>query len=387
MKQSPFRISVLFIFLLTIASCSKDDDSNQNPDQPASQTGKMNATVGSNEFSSDNATARFRSTGEFTMTATTADGKSLFFVIKSFSGAIDYTFAPGLNNEAKYSYQFNGSAQHFSTDDGGSGLFSVTDYNETTQVVSGTFSLVILQAGNSGNSIQITEGSFTNVPIKKLEKPAAGSIAYYADDSYSSSFGPDLEISPLLRIQFALDAPNGTIIVVLNSNTPTFSVDKAVIGLGSNRNEHVEISDYVLADGKLSVKLKVLEQRDFVIWINEYPIPQPYQVEDSGILYFYTDTADFISTDITVLDYYTDAESYSYHLSLISQNSNGSGISSSWIDNKLGSNLFLSLSGGGGAPLTGDSRLIFNVPDGVVSYVGFVAEDSSLVVIGKNIPY
>ena len=275
MKNSTLNLGLLLLVFLTISSCSKDDDkSDPTPTTPETVNGAMNAQVGENTFSAEDVFARYRTTGELTLTATTDDGEKLFFVINDFAGELNYSFGSSLLNKVRYSYQFNNNEQVFTTNDGGSGTLSVTDYNESENTISGDFTLTVVQASNPSNSLQISEGSFTNIQINSMEAPAPGTIAYYADDVYYDSESPELEVISFPEsIKFTLPAPNGDREINLQyEGIPEDEPPFVIIFSGLEFSVVHEISEYSLIDDKLTLKLKSEETWDFELWINEYPL-------------------------------------------------------------------------------------------------------------------
>lgn len=384
MKFSNLNLSLILLFFLTLTACTKDDDgvkSPNPPDQTEPPKSGMTAKIGENTFSSSNAVARHRSTGEFTLAASTDEGESLFFVIANFIGAVDYSFAPTLPNTATYSYIFNGATQNFATAEGGAGVLTITSYNESTKQISGTFTLTLAQVTNPGSSIQITEGEFTDVPITNLQQPEPGTMAYYADGVFYSTTTPDLSISVLWQVEFNLPTPKGDVTIQLMSNHLEFNLDRVLIytlePIAWNTN--FAISDYALVDGKISFKIKNT-QRDFELWVKDYPIETPSLLQgESGMLTFYTDTATFVSTSVNVLDFLNNS------IIFTSVNSNGTTLDS--YISPLEAEIVLHISSTWSyIELEGDGRVFLDDSGTFISYIAFIAHDNSIVIIGKDIP-
>lgn len=382
MKLPYLNLSLILLFFLTLTACTKDDDGGKSPSPTEPPKGKMTATIGENTFSSSNAVARYRTTGEFTLAASANDGESFFFVIDNFIGAVDYTFAPTLPNTASYSYIFNGATQNFATAEGGAGVLTITSYNESKQQISGTFTLTLAQVTNPGSSIQITEGEFTDVPITTLQPAGPGTMAYYADDVFYSTTTPDLSVSILWQVDFNLPTPKGDATIKLLSNHPEFNLDQVITYTLEPFawNTNFAISDYALVDGKISFKIKNT-QRDFELWVKDYPIETPSLLQaESGVLTFYTDTATFVSTSVNVVDFLNNS------IIFTSENSNGTELGSAYISS-LEAEIFLYISSNWSyIEVEGDGRVFLDDSGTFISYIAFSAHDNSIVMIGKDIP-
>ncbi len=264
------RIASFLIVLLTFTACSKEDDSNgtSNPNTPP-VAGTLKATVGQSDFNSDNATARYRSTGEFTVTASTDNGEEFLFVISGFAGALDYSFGAAFSNSARYTNTFNGAIQGFNTSNGGFGVLSVTNFNEVTGIITGTFSFTLTQSGNAGNVLEVTEGSFSNVPILDLKEPEPGAMTYYFSDVYGTTTAPLLDLSSALRNEFELISPFGGLYRVrlkfyeLDYSRMTAQVEYL------SQFRFLEVSEYSVVDNKLSAKLSLPVLNDFELRIKD----------------------------------------------------------------------------------------------------------------------
>lgn len=379
MKFSKFNFGLLALFFLMLTACSKSEDDN-NSAPAAVVPGELVATVGQDNFATSNATARYRSTGELTISASTTDAKSFFFVIDGFVGTSDYSFDSNVGNSAQYSYTFNGNPQRFSTDNGGSGVLTVTSYDETKNEISGVFTFTALQVNNPGTSIEVTEGSFTNVPITEIQEPAAGTMAYYADDVFYETSNVTIETSPSFRINFTLPAAQGNLQLNLNSPDSTFDAVEVSAHSGSDYYTNFSVSDFSFVDNKLNVKLKSLDDRDIELWINDYPVT-PYVIGEPGTLTFYTDTATFTSIEVMTDQYVDNNNEQVTHFAAV--NSNGS-----VVDFRIAESfaIFVISSDGEYAVMEGVGEIHFNESGTSVTYVSFLANNESIVMEGRDIP-
>lgn len=381
MKFSKFNFGLLALFLLMLTACSKSDDSvDDNSAPPAAIPGKLEATIGQENFTTTNATARYRSTGELTISASTTDEKSFFFVIDGFAGASNYSFNSNVGNSAQYSYVFNGTPLRFSTNNGGSGVLTVTSYDETKNAISGVFTFTALQVNNPGSSIEVTEGSFNDVPITEMQEPAAGTMAYYADDVFHETSSVTIETSPGFRIVFTLPTPNGDLHLYLNSPDSTFDALEVSARSDSDLYTNFAVSDYTFVDNKLTVKLESLDDRDIELWINDYPVT-PYDMGEPGILTFYTDTATFTSIQVTIEQFVNGANEQVTEF--VAGNSNGSAVA---FRISASSTYFILASGSDNSVIEGVGEIHFNDSGTSVTYVSFSANDESIVMEGRDLP-
>ncbi|MCA1752924.1 MAG: hypothetical protein LC670_14265, partial [Flavobacteriales bacterium] len=165
MKTVSRSFLLLFFSIAVLSSCNNDDDSGPSGSGGGTApSGNMAASVGENSFSSDDAWARYRTTGEFTIRATASDGRKFFFVISDFNGPLDYTLGGNSSNTASFEQVFSGNTTTFNTSAGATGVITISNFNESTQRIAGTFSFIATQTENESNSITISEGSFDDVP-------------------------------------------------------------------------------------------------------------------------------------------------------------------------------------------------------------------------------
>ncbi len=141
-------IAVLFV---VVSSCSKDDDS-------ALPT-KMSATIDNAEWSSITRVTVLTDKG-FVITGTSLNGKSLSITIL---GSTEGTYELSLNS-VQFGAVYKESVSS-STEDAYaaiSGEVVVTNVDTSSKEISGTFSFV-LKKSLAGESISVTEGTFTNL--------------------------------------------------------------------------------------------------------------------------------------------------------------------------------------------------------------------------------
>lgn len=175
-KKYHFLSLALLLFLVAPA-CKKDKDDNLPPTPGSgsnnpSPTGSMSADANGTAFESEYTSAELNFSNKLTIFAH-SETAIIQFSISSFAGAVSYSLSPQWNNSANYNTQ-----NVFSTDNGGSGNLTITSYNETDLTISGHFQFVAVMSGAGGNSINITDGSFEDIPLTNVTGPEEGHALY-----------------------------------------------------------------------------------------------------------------------------------------------------------------------------------------------------------------
>lgn len=207
MQSIRFLSLIIVSLLIVLASgCKKD---NEEPDPTTAENtgggnttlGTMSATIGNSYYSADNAVARFRTNGQLTIKSIDNEDRSLFFVINNFSGTLTYTMNPSSPNSLDYEYNFGVQNIHFSTTNNGVGELTITEYNQSEQLLSGSFSFTAGQTGSPENIIEVVDGEFNNIPITTLQQSAAGEgFFYYNDQLYQAD-----SVKAVLKPPFTLE--------------------------------------------------------------------------------------------------------------------------------------------------------------------------------------
>jgi len=378
-KQNLLLLLALPLFITF--SCNPDDDappSNSGNTPPAA--GQISATLGQSEFETNEATARYRSSEELTITGIATDGKKFFFVIDGFSGNLDYSFGPGLANSATYEQLFNNTTTTFSTTTGGTGTLSVTEYNEENQFVSGTFSFTAAQVNNVGNTINVTDGTFENVPIRTLGTAEEGKAIYYADDVYYDSRMPVMNQTVLRMVNLDIEIGGGNTYNVRFPDllTEAGAVDGYLVHENSDFDNSINpgsftILEYNEAENWVSAIFR-LQHRDFEMSLTKYPLevaPPP----GDGHLIMYTDTGSFVS------------ELISFDM--------GVWLGSFFVDAFLSPNFDFWYSPGYAQLLDfgtslyipGQAVIEFDEANSIITYWAFESDDETIRFAGENIPY
>lgn len=298
------RYCGLFIMtvLMAVASgCKKDKEEpiptppeNTGGDNPTN--GTMSATIIESSYSADNATARFRTNGQLTIMSTDNEERTFFFVINNFSGPVTYSFGTGLQNSASYQYDLSGQNIEFSTVGMGSGSMQITDYNESEQLISGTFSFIATQVGSPENSIEITEGEFNEVPITSLQMPDAGEAVFYYNDQFYHADSVKATLKPpfLMEISLYQESIGWVKSIWIHTypdyvqNTNGFATGfwAGSLSAGFN-NEYYPESESISLSMKLETHTTAVY--DFEYAINQIHVSDPYNTEPNTVTLWSSD--------------------------------------------------------------------------------------------------
>ena len=159
-----FRIGLLTAVLaITLGSCSKDDNNNQPPADDT--TTSFSAKIDGETYTGKIIQGAAGDNNEFGIAAQGSEGKSMAIGIVPFDGEKTYQFGPPVENGAVYIPDTNNIFNGFSTFfENGGGSVTVTSWNSTDSIISGTFSYTAENA--SQQTLEVTEGSFKNVTVK-----------------------------------------------------------------------------------------------------------------------------------------------------------------------------------------------------------------------------
>jgi len=288
---------IIITGLMVVASGCKKDKEEPLPTPPVNTgggnttPGTMSATIGNNSYSSDQATARFRTNGELTIRATDEEEKSFFFVINNFSGTLTYAMNPGSPNSAAYEYNFGGQNIHFSTTNG-VGQFTITEYNQSEQLLSGSFSFTAGQTGSPENIIEVVDGEFTNIPITTLQQPANGEAVFYHNDKLYYADSIKVFMTPPYLVEVALYHESTGWVRTLRPlrNYPDYNqtLNGYVWGFSSVYLESTFYSEYSLESETIVQSMKLLDHLvggvyDFEYFLGVNSVYIPYTTESETV--------------------------------------------------------------------------------------------------------
>ena len=188
MRRLLYVVLPIFTLLLIAYSCKKDKGSPSQSTQNVTPPAAMTATISGAIFSANSTSARFSSLGGLTFAGYAPDGSSIKFSIGNFSGTGDYACGNTLDNSIVYTKQVNGQTFSYSTQENtGAGTISITGYDANKNLLSGFFTLVAFQSGNTSNSIEITDGKFSNLRIATLATPSNGELTMGLNGSFGTT--------------------------------------------------------------------------------------------------------------------------------------------------------------------------------------------------------
>lgn len=169
------KIIVTFIALLIVlASCQKEYTGEISKDEPApvAVSGAFNAKINSVQWTADkSAGAVFSSEGNghprlLSISGLGTDKKAITIMVVD-SGVHRYTLGSEALQEAAYidsTVAGNSTYTTDLTDEEISGYVDITSINTTTKTMSGTFSFKAASDRDTSLTVDISEGSFTNIP-------------------------------------------------------------------------------------------------------------------------------------------------------------------------------------------------------------------------------
>lgn len=182
MKNSILQFSLLLLIIGTL-SCSKDEEESPSTSAPQNYsipTGPISAVV-SEQNLEWNAFAWQEDLSEITILTQDNGESEMKISLYSFVGSATYSITESNSNNIQYKKYVNGNLIKFDSDEGGFGSVTITEFNETTKTISGTFNFSIEQTNSSSNTINVHSGTFTNIPIFELPQPAIGEALVYSN--------------------------------------------------------------------------------------------------------------------------------------------------------------------------------------------------------------
>ena len=285
------NISLLICLALTILvapACKKDKEdppppsTENNPNDPTT-TGSMTADVSGSTFQALEVSGRLGTNGSLWMYG--SSDSHLDFSIANFGGPISYSLQPAWNNVASVSTGTN----LFTTNESGGGALEITTYNETNNTISGTFEFVAGMLGSGGNTITVSEGVFTNVPLVQLPDPDVGQALYISSGNVIEPDAFRVHITDHYR--FVVDIENNDLRwryhTYANPTEDPLGYSggrllRQTIMTGSfisvYNNPNVEITEYNEEEEYVSGRI-YLTQIDLDIKFNRIPLSPPTPVE------------------------------------------------------------------------------------------------------------
>lgn len=220
-----FRPTALaFLSLLFLFSCNKNDDNNNGggEGQPIAST-SFTAKIDGNNFAGDSSIG-YLPQGFNALFLQSVDGEARAFeiAIYDFDGEGTYPFSSSSESFAGYTSDTSSVNSSYTTQsENGGGSITVSEYNTTDSIISGTFSF-IAQNLDDETTVDITEGSFASVKLKELElvPPQEDFFTVVIDntetweqtgDNISASSDADfinIIVSNLINSQFFLRIPD-----------------------------------------------------------------------------------------------------------------------------------------------------------------------------------
>lgn len=194
MKKLQLLNWMLLAFLaLQFNACTNEPLEGQFPQQDTSGEivpGSFTALVNGVAFTAAFTTASVNVDGDFTITGVSSNNTAIFLTASPLAtGNYDLTLDGSNNNGASY-FDVQSPTNPFITlaDTGGSGTMSISAYNETDLIVSGSFNFVGTRAALDANgdpitdangdviiqNASITQGVFTDIQMTFDENPGGG---------------------------------------------------------------------------------------------------------------------------------------------------------------------------------------------------------------------
>jgi hypothetical protein len=153
MKKTVLKMAAVVMLLLSFASCTKKSTTT-----PANTTPSFSATVSGTALT-------------FTGSATpgsnyfTITGIGTNYTIKMYipSPASTGTFTLASISNGGYASVATGAGSLWETDASHTGSITITTYNTSSNIVSGTFSFTAAPLSGSSSNVTVTSGSFANI--------------------------------------------------------------------------------------------------------------------------------------------------------------------------------------------------------------------------------
>jgi len=195
MKKLQLLNWVLVAFLaLQFNSCTNEPLEGEFPQQDApgeTTAGSFTAQVNESLFTAAFTTASVNVDGDFIITGVSSNNTAILLTASPLAnGSYDLALSPSNNDNGASYFDVQSETFPFLTlsDIGGGGTLTITDYNETDLMVSGTFNFVAARAAVDANgdpivdangdviiqNANITQGVFTDIQMTFDENPGGG---------------------------------------------------------------------------------------------------------------------------------------------------------------------------------------------------------------------
>ncbi len=178
MKKLYFIYALLILFSITTTSCEDEQLEGEFAADPVSvATGSFTASVNGEGYSSQaiastEATIGTTTIEAFSIVAANTTGQGISIILGNYSGVGTYALDPeagSIGNIASYSdvgdvndpviTMYNTSLS------GGTGSITITEIDLENLVTSGTFSFTAAHSNGEGDTVTISSGLFSNIPI------------------------------------------------------------------------------------------------------------------------------------------------------------------------------------------------------------------------------
>ena len=195
MKKSQLLNWMLIAFLaLQFTSCTNEPLEGEFPQQDTSGEivpGSFTALVNDVAFTAAFTTASVNVDGDFIITGVSSNNTAILLTASPLAnGSYDLTLNPTNNDNGASYFDVQSETFPFLTlgDIGGGGTLTITNYNETDLIISGTFNFIAARAALDANgdpitdangdviiqNASITQGVFTDIQMTFDENPGGG---------------------------------------------------------------------------------------------------------------------------------------------------------------------------------------------------------------------
>jgi hypothetical protein len=343
--KSANRLKLTFFVCLTFLAfgCQKEDsDSSETSgggggggtSTVSLPSGDMDASINGSDFQSDEARARYRSTDEFTIKASSSNGDDILIVLEAFAGEANYNLS-GSSNYGRVLRVVDGNVQHFSTTFGGSGSLIIDDYNSGTNEVSGSFSFDA-EMSSSSASLTVENGSFNNVPIIELgiTDIPQGQVAYYTFDNFKTSSETQAQSTGHFKLNMEIEHETFPTLRFFNglnflslpeaSTEDSYSAEVSYGGASFDYSEcNFHLDEYNDSDKTISGRLEV-STSDIEIIFNKIPVEIP-ETTAEGTINFYSGS-EYIEFNQVAIIYYEFEPNETNYREIEATNSEGNRI-------------------------------------------------------------
>ncbi len=153
------------------SSCSSSDDALPE----TGRDGEITAQINGNLFlASEDFVGASLQSSTFNLTATNSNGDKVSISINDFDGEATVDLS-GFTSDATGIYIPSGANRFFNTEnEGGTGSITITEYNSSQNLVSGTFDFIAVRRNTSSSGevsledISISNGIFFNINVSNF---------------------------------------------------------------------------------------------------------------------------------------------------------------------------------------------------------------------------